>query len=217
MLLLFIYIYIQGTRSLGLTFGADADDVLWRHIGDDPDPPDDALWRHIPWRRIAPWRRITPWRHIVTCATFSQGHQGIISGIYSGTLSDISDIVSDNLSGISSGILSGISSGDCCWRWICWPKGPAWKKDQSRSGGQFFSVKKTDLICVFCNVFFSTIGVVLSFQFLILWLWIYSVCVLNIYMYIYIYIHLFVCLSIKKIAHHQEIFYWPSNAVTATS
>jgi len=29
------------------------------------------------------------------------------------------------LFGISSGILSGISSGDCCWRWICWPKGKA--------------------------------------------------------------------------------------------
>ena len=48
------YIYIQGTRSLGMTFGADADDALWRHIGDVPGPPDDALWRHIPWRRIAP-------------------------------------------------------------------------------------------------------------------------------------------------------------------
>ena len=61
-----LYIYIQGTRSLGKTFRADADDALWRHIGDVPGPPDDALWRHIPWRRIAPWRRITPWRRIVT-------------------------------------------------------------------------------------------------------------------------------------------------------
>jgi hypothetical protein len=33
----------QGTRSLDMTFGADAD---------------DALWRHLSWRRITPWQRI---------------------------------------------------------------------------------------------------------------------------------------------------------------
>ena len=37
------FIYVQGARSLGMTFGADADDALRPQIGDDPRPPDDAL------------------------------------------------------------------------------------------------------------------------------------------------------------------------------
>ena len=39
----YVYVYVQGTRSLGMIFGADANDALWRHIGDDPRPP----WRRI--------------------------------------------------------------------------------------------------------------------------------------------------------------------------
>ena len=75
-------------RSLGMTFGADADDALRQQIHNDPRPPwrrivtkhclttslptddtspiDDAFWRHIAWRRIAPSRRITYRRRIVT-------------------------------------------------------------------------------------------------------------------------------------------------------
>ena len=34
----YISIYVQGARRLGMTFGADADDALLRHIGDDPRP-----------------------------------------------------------------------------------------------------------------------------------------------------------------------------------
>ena len=35
--------FVQGTRSLGMTFGTD---------------DDSALWRHIVWRRITPWPRL---------------------------------------------------------------------------------------------------------------------------------------------------------------
>ena len=80
-------IYIQGARSLGMSFSADADDALWQQIHndtrpwrcivtthclthcpctDDTLPPEDALWRHIAWRRIVHWRHINPWRRIVT-------------------------------------------------------------------------------------------------------------------------------------------------------
>ena len=38
-----MYIKKQGAHSLGMTFGADADDALRRHIGDELAPVDDAL------------------------------------------------------------------------------------------------------------------------------------------------------------------------------